>query len=120
MSRRSGLKKLRQVLRMSRARVVQQMLIESGLLAVAASVLGGAFALFAAPLIVSRLSPASNPAYLDLHLNGPVFGFLAGVGALTTLLFGTVPALRASAVSPNVAAPFRASPRHWRDGSSGK
>ena len=86
-----------------RARVVQQMLIESGLLAVAAGVLGGAFAFLAAPLIVSLLSPASNPAYLDLHLNGTVFGFLAGVCAFTTLLFGTVPALRASAVSPNVA-----------------
>jgi hypothetical protein len=70
---------------------------------VAACILGGAFALLAAPLIVSRLSPASNPAYLELHLNGPLFAFLAGVCAFTTLLFGTVPALRASAVSPNIA-----------------
>lgn len=86
-----------------RARVVQQVLIESGLLAAAACVLGVVFALVAAPLIVGRLSPAGNPAYLDLHLNGPVFTFLAGVGALTTLLFGTVPARRASRVSPNAA-----------------
>jgi putative ABC transport system permease protein len=86
-----------------RARVVQQVLVESALLAVAACILGGAFALLAAPLIVSRLAPASNPAYLELHLNGPLFAFLAGVGALTTLLFGAVPALRASAVSPNAA-----------------
>jgi predicted permease len=102
-SRREREMALRISIGAGRARVCQQMLIESGLLAVAAGVLGGAFALFAAPLIVSRLSPASNPAYLDLHLNGTVFGFLAGVCALTTLLFGTVPALRASAVSPNVA-----------------
>ncbi len=86
-----------------RARVVQQMLVESGLLAVAATMLGAAFARFAAPLIVSRLSPASTPAYLDLHLNGAVFAFLAGTCALTTLLFGAVPALRASGVSPNAA-----------------
>ena len=86
-----------------RARVVQQVLVESALLAVAACLLGGAFALLAAPLIVSRLAPASNPAYLELHLNGPLFAFLAGVGAVTTLLFGAVPALRASAVSPNAA-----------------
>jgi hypothetical protein len=74
-----------------------------GLLAAAACVLGAVFALVAAPLIVGRLSPAGNPAYLDTHLNGPVFTFLAGVGALTTLLFGTVPARRASGVSPNAA-----------------
>jgi putative ABC transport system permease protein len=86
-----------------RARVVQQVLVESALLAAAACILGGAFALLAAPMIVSRLAPASNPAYLELHLNGPLFAFLAGICALATLLFGAVPALRASAVSPNAA-----------------
>jgi putative ABC transport system permease protein len=86
-----------------RARVVQQVLVESGLLAIAAAALGAAFARLAAPLIVSRLSPASNPASLDLHLNGTVFAFLTGTCALTTFLFGAAPARRASAVSPNVA-----------------
>jgi len=86
-----------------RARVVQQVLIESGMLAAAACVMGVVFAVFAAPAIVVALSPANNPVYLDLRLNRTVFGFLAGLCALTTLLFGTVPALRASAVSPNEA-----------------
>ena len=84
-----------------RVRIAQQMIVESGLLAVAAAVLGAGFARVAAPFVVSRLSPASNPAYLDLHMNGTVFAFMAGLCALTTVLFGTVPALRCSTVSPN-------------------
>ena len=83
-----------------RSRLVQQVLIESVLLAGAACALGLAFALAAAPAIVNLLSPATNPAYLDLRIDWRVMGFVALLCALTTVLFGIAPALRASTVSP--------------------
>ncbi|MEX2299340.1 MAG: FtsX-like permease family protein, partial [Bryobacterales bacterium] len=81
--------------------LVQQVLIESVLLAGAACILGLAFALAAAPAIVNLLSPSTNPAYLDLRTDWRVMGFVALLCALTTVLFGIAPALRASTVSPN-------------------
>ena len=83
-----------------RGRLLQQMLIESGLLAFAGCVLGLMFAAATAPAIVKLLAPSDFPAYLDLHVDGRVLGFVALIGLLTTLLFGLAPALRASAASP--------------------
>ena len=83
-----------------RSRLVQQVLIESALLAGAAGVFGLALALAVAPEIVNLLSPASNPAYLDLRMDWRVLGFVTLLCSLTTVLFGVAPALRASTVSP--------------------
>ena len=85
----------------SRGRLFQQMLIESGLVAGAACVIGLAVSSFAAPTIVNFLGQADNPAYLDLRTDWRVLGFLALAGVLTTVLFGMVPALRASRVAPD-------------------
>ena len=78
-----------------RARLMQQVLIESGLLVCAACALGLAFAVVTAPAIVASLAPSDFPAYLDLRIDGRVPSFLALVGGLTTVLFGMVPAVRA-------------------------
>jgi predicted permease len=86
-----------------RMRLIQQLLIESGLLAAAACVLGLAFAAWAAPPIVNLLSPSSYPAYLDLRIEWRMLAFLALLGVATTVLFGLIPALRASTVSPHEA-----------------
>lgn len=86
-----------------RARLLQQLLIESGLLAAAACVLGLAIAAATAPSIVNLLSPSDFPAYLDLQIGWRMLGFVACIGIVTTLLFGLAPAMHASAVSPNEA-----------------
>ena len=86
-----------------RARLIQQMLIESGLLAAVACVLGLAVASAAAPSIVNLLSPSDNPAYLDLRIGWRMLAFVAAVGVATTIFFGLAPALRASAVPPHEA-----------------
>jgi len=86
-----------------RARLVQQMIVECGLIAAAACVVGLAFAQAAAPTLVDRLMPSTMPAYLDLQLNARVFLFVALAGLAATLLFGAIPALRASSVSPDAA-----------------
>jgi predicted permease len=84
----------------SRARLVQQMLIESVLLAAVASVLGLLFARVAGPSMIDLLAPSTNPVYLELRTDWRLLAFLCIAGALTTMLFGLAPALRASRVAP--------------------
>jgi predicted permease len=83
-----------------RGRLVQQMLVEAAAISVAAVALGTLFAWIAAPAIVTLLAPADAPAYLDLHFDWRVLGFVAALGILATVTFGLVPAVRASSTSP--------------------
>lgn len=86
-----------------RWRLVRQVLIESGMLAAAACILGLAFAAAVAPAMVSLLAPPGFPAYLDLRLDARMLGFIALLCAVTTVLFGLAPAVQASSASPNEA-----------------
>jgi len=83
-----------------RGRLVQQVLVESGLLALGSCALGAIFAIVTAPIIVAMLSTSRTVVHLDLQVNWRMLMFLASLGGLVTLLFGLAPALRASAVSP--------------------
>jgi len=84
-----------------RARLIQQVFIESGLLAAVACLVGLLFAVTAAPFIVRMLAPADSPPYLDLRIDWRLVAFVAALGGIITMLFGLAPALRASSVSPN-------------------
>src|SRR5213075_115334 len=81
-------------------RLVQQLLIESGLLAGMACLLGIGFAHAVGPAVVSRLLPTGESVYLDLGLNWRALGLLALIGASATALVGLIPAFRSSSVSP--------------------
>jgi predicted permease len=83
-----------------RRRVIQQLLVESSLLAAASCALGIAFALWAGPFIVGMLGPSHLPVSLDVGLDCRVLGFVAVLTILVTLLFGLAPAIRASSVTP--------------------
>jgi len=83
-----------------RVRLAQQLLVESGLMASLACVLGVVFAYVAAPVIVGMLAPAADPVYLELEFNRRVLAFLVVTLGATTALFGLAPALRASSFSP--------------------
>ena len=83
-----------------RARLIQQLLIESVLMSVIACTLGLLFAAVAAPTIVGMLAPAEAPVYLELRANWRLVAFVGLIVALTSLVFGLAPALRASSVSP--------------------
>jgi predicted permease len=73
----------------TRGRLVRQLLTESVLLAGLGGALGGLFAYW-----LRALLPFGGKAPLDWR----VFGFLAGVSMLTGIVFGLLPALRATRV----------------------
>ncbi|MBS1803843.1 MAG: ABC transporter permease [Acidobacteria bacterium] len=86
----------------SRVRLIQQLLVESLLIAV----LGTAAGLMAAPAVSRFLAAVligGNGAYviLDTSLDMRVLAFVAIVAVLSTLLVGLVPALRATSKSLN-------------------
>jgi putative ABC transport system permease protein len=83
-----------------RARLVQLVLIESGLLAGLATVAGAVFAWWAAPFLVARINPPDNPARLSLPADWRVTIFAAALSVAATLLFGLLPALRTSGIRP--------------------
>lgn len=83
-----------------RWRLVQLVLIESGLLAFLAATLGGLFAWWAAPFVVGRINPPDNPARLALPADWRVLAFGVALTIGVVCLFGLAPALRASSVKP--------------------
>jgi predicted permease len=83
----------------TRGRLIRQALTESLMLAAAGCALGVAFAFWAERLVLHVL-PAAPTERLDAAPDGMVFGFTLGISALSVILFGLVPALRSTAVSP--------------------
>ncbi len=80
----------------SRRRLIAQLLTESTLLGTAGGVLGLAIAFVTAKAIVSFQPPIPFPVAIDLRLDGTVLGFTVILSIGTGILFGLVPALRAS------------------------
>jgi predicted permease len=84
-----------------RFRLVQLVLVECAMIAFFASAIGGLFAWWSAPFVVSRINPPDNPARLSLPADWRVLGFGMLLAVGVTILFGLAPALRASAISPS-------------------
>jgi predicted permease len=98
-SRRNREIALRAALGAKRMRVVRQMLTESVVLAMGGAILGIPIALWALKLFIA-LNAQNLPRIQNAGLDGNVLLFTAGIALLTSLIFGLVPALRAS--SPNL------------------
>lgn len=84
----------------SRFRLMQQVLMESLLLAVTGAVAGALLAQVLTRALVSFLGTRSNQIFLDLTFDWRVLAFTTSLAVLTCLLFGLAPALRASGTSP--------------------
>ncbi len=83
-----------------RFRLVQLVLVQSAWLALLAAAVGGLFAWWAGPFVVGMINPPDNPARLLLPADWRVFAFGLTLALGVTLLFGLIPALRASSVNP--------------------
>jgi putative ABC transport system permease protein len=93
----------------SRGRLIRQFLAESLLLSALGAGSGVFLARFLSRALVAFLATSQETVFLDLHLNLTVLLFAAGMAILTCLLFGLVPALRATRIAP--AAVMRAAGR---------
>jgi predicted permease len=83
-----------------RWRLVQLVLAESAWIGLLAIAIGGLFAWWSAPFVVSRINPPDDPARISLPADWRVIAFAVGLTITVTFLFGLIPALRASAVKP--------------------
>jgi putative ABC transport system permease protein len=84
----------------SRFRLIQQVLMESLLLAVTGAIAGALLAQGLTRALVSFLSTQFNQTFLDLTFDWRVLAFTTGLAVLTCLFFGLAPALRASHTAP--------------------
>jgi putative ABC transport system permease protein len=97
-----------------KSRLVQLVIVESALLASLATGAGALFAWWSAPFIVARINPPDNPARLNLPADWRILVFLTVLSAGATLLFGLLPALRASSTNPAIAIKGGDNPRSRR------
>jgi putative ABC transport system permease protein len=84
----------------TRGRLIRQLLSESLLLAGLGAAFGALLARGLSTFLISFLSTQSTPLFVNLGTDWRVLGFTAGLAAITCLLFGLAPALRATRVAP--------------------
>src|SRR6266545_1051683 len=89
---------LRLCLGAGRGRLVRQLLTESVLLAIIGGALGLLFSSWGRQLLLALISNGLAPISLDVHTDYRVLGFTGGISLFTVILFGLLPALRASRV----------------------
>ena len=89
---------MRKAIGASRWRLVRQLITESVLLSALGACGGLLVALLGGKLLVQLISTTRNPVEIDLPLDFHVLGFTVAVAAVTVLVFGLAPALRATRV----------------------
>ena len=93
---------IRLAIGVGRWRLTRQLLTESLLLSLLGAAVGLGFAQWASRLIVGLLSTSARPIWLDLTPDLRVLAFTIGLATLTGVIFGLVPAWRASQVDPQL------------------
>jgi predicted permease len=89
----------------SRGRVVQQLITESLLVALLSGVAGLFLARWLPTVLISLLQPRhEQPVNVPLALDIPVLGYTLLLSVGTAIVFGLIPAMRASRTNPNSAA----------------
>lgn len=84
----------------SRGRIVRQLLAESLLIAAIGAAAGALLAQWLSRFMVGFLTTENNRIFVALSLDWRIFAFTAALGVLTCLIFGLVPAVRATGVAP--------------------
>jgi predicted permease len=91
---------MRQALGASRGRLMRQLIVESGLLAGAGTALAVFLARMLSEILLRSLSTGDNSILLNIAPDWRVFLFAAAAAALTSVVFGAAPAMRATRVEP--------------------
>ena len=86
---------IRLALGASRRQIVRQLLAESIVLGMVGSALGLLFAVWGVDLMLTAL-PNEVPYWIHFDFDWRVFSFALGIGAVSSVLFGLLPALQAS------------------------
>ena len=87
----------------SRTRIVRQMAAESVLIAAAGAAVGLLLARSLSAALVASLATTSDRVFLDIARDWRVFAFVTLVALAACLLFGILPAIRATRTDPGVA-----------------
>jgi predicted permease len=91
---------IRQAIGASRRKLITQLLVESLLLAGLGAALGIAVEQILSRSLVAFLSTPNNPLFVGLSLDRRLLAFTIGMTGATALLFGLLPALRATRLAP--------------------
>ena len=87
----------------SRWRIVRQLLAESLLIAGIGAASGAVLAQWLSGFLVDFLTTENNRIFVALTLDWRVFAFAAGLAVITCLVFGLMPAIRATGMTPGAA-----------------
>jgi putative ABC transport system permease protein len=87
----------------SRTRIVGQLLAESLLIAAAGAALGAVLAQSLSRVLVAALTTQRERVFMDVAGDWRVFVFVALLAAFACVIFGLVPAIRATATAPAAA-----------------
>jgi predicted permease len=91
---------LRVALGESRGGLARQLLTESLLLSIAGTSAGLLVATWGSRFLLTQLSTSADTVFLDMSIDKRIVAFAVAITVLTTLVFGTAPAARASRVNP--------------------
>jgi putative ABC transport system permease protein len=87
----------------SRFRIARQLLVESALLAVAGAGAGAWLAQWLSRVLVASLATEGDRVFVQLTNDWRVFAFIALLATATCIVFGLVPAIRATSTDPGAA-----------------
>ncbi len=79
-----------------RSRLIRQLLTESAMLSLGGAIGGLLFAILGVRALLALAPAGIIPRVAEVHLDGRVIGFALGLGAVTGILFGLLPAVQAT------------------------